>query len=304
MLTDVTPAKGGPGPLTAEELAFRLADCTRLPSLGRVNHALHQVLREHQKQPAQVAEIIRRDPSLAARLLRLVNSVYSGLSTPINSIEEAVLFLGDSQIRQLAMVTPLVEDLQTCAGLKAFDWHQFWQHCIATAILTQEVLSIVEAATDEIGYLAGLLHDVGKIAMASAFPLHFRSVHIEMDPEENLLEVEKSILGADHTEIGAAYLASHHLPGQLVAAVRYHHQPELAPDHRTVVAAVHLADLLVRHAGIGCSGNLQPVSRDDWTGAKAWDLLFPLEAQAERAIARNTLFRKLEQLPALMSEVV
>ena len=92
--------------LGLSEIQAQLARCPSIPSLGSINKALQGLLLTEQRYTAQIAEIIRRDPSLTSRLLRLVNSVYFGLTTPVNSIEEAVFYLGVRQIRQLAMVTP------------------------------------------------------------------------------------------------------------------------------------------------------------------------------------------------------
>src|SRR5882672_6702282 len=93
--------------LDLKEIESRLALCPSLPSLGSVNKALQELLLAEQRYSAQISEVIRRDPSLTSRLLRLVNSVYYGLTTPVNNIEEAVFYLGVRQIRQLAMVTPI-----------------------------------------------------------------------------------------------------------------------------------------------------------------------------------------------------
>src|SRR5581483_67938 len=81
-------------PLDRAEIVKRLELCPSLPSLGSINKALQGLLFAEQRFSAQISEIIRRDPSLASRLLRLVNSVYYGLTTPVNSIEEAVFYLG------------------------------------------------------------------------------------------------------------------------------------------------------------------------------------------------------------------
>src|SRR5207247_3164117 len=122
------------------------------PSLRSIDSALRELLNAEGRYTTQISEIIRRDPSLTARLLRLVNSVYYGLTTPVNNIEEAVFYLGVRQIRQLATVTPIIEDFQKLAGTVPFPWRDFWQHCIGTAILTREVTSAVRAPTDEVDY--------------------------------------------------------------------------------------------------------------------------------------------------------
>src|SRR6185312_10215726 len=170
-------APGAVNKLDLKEIESQLALCPSLPSLGSINKALQGLLGAEQRFSAQISEIIRRDPSLTSRLLRLVNSVYYGLTTPVNSIEEAVFYLGMRQIRQLTMVTPIIEDFQRLTRQCNFPWREFWQHSIGTAILTREVVSAVATATDESDYVAGLVHDVGKIVMAWTFPEHFAAIH-------------------------------------------------------------------------------------------------------------------------------
>ena len=166
-----------PDRLDLQEIDSRIEQCPSLPSLGSINKALQGLLFAEQRYSAQISEVIRRDPSLTSRLLRLVNSVYYGLSTPVNSIEEAVFYLGVRQIRQLTMVTPIIEDFQRLSTQCSFPWRGFWQHCIGTAILTREVVSLAQSPPDESDYIAGLVHDVGKIVMAWSFPEHFSEIH-------------------------------------------------------------------------------------------------------------------------------
>ena len=288
-----------------QRILNRLKSCPRLPSLGSVNSALRELLGAEQRYTSQIAEVIRRDPSLTARLLRLVNSVYYGLTTPINGIEEAVFYLGVRQIRQLAMVTPIVEDFQRLAGDTSFEWRGFWQHCIGTAILTREVIGSFQSVSDEADYVAGLVHDVGKIVMAAAFREEFQAVQQQQAATgECLLNLERQILGMDHAELGSLYLRQHSLPAVLVEAVRWHHEPEKARDHTTIVAAVQIADLLCRQADIGHSGNHTPVTQEDWMNASGWDMLFTRQSETERSIARANLKRSLERLPSLLEGLV
>ena len=206
----------------------KVKNCPRLPSLRSIETALRELLHADNRFTTQISEVIRRDPSLTARLLRLVNSVYYGLTTPVNSIEEAVFYLGVRQIRQLAVVTPVIEDFQKLAGSTAFQWREFWQHCIATAILTRELTSSMMRLEDESDYVAGLVHDVGRIVMASAFPRHFNAIFQEEAGEEGegILERERRILGVDHTELGAIYLSQHQLPGVLAEVGCSRHEVE------------------------------------------------------------------------------
>lgn len=302
---EIIVSSGRVSVLTSSQIEMRLRSCARLPSLGSISSALRELLNADQRYTSQISEVIRRDPSLTARLLRLVNSVYYGLTTPVNSIEEAVFYLGVRQIRQLAMVTPVIEDFQKLAGNTAYPWREFWQHCIGTAIMTREVISAVLVPPDEADYVAGLVHDVGKIVLAAAFPQHFAAIHQQvMDEQADLLRVETKLLGMNHAELGAIYLRNHNLPDIMVETARHHHQPERASHHSQVVAAVQIADLLVRHAHIGESGNALVVSADEWLQAQGWNILFPYNQEDEKALALASIKRSLERLPTILEGLV
>jgi putative nucleotidyltransferase with HDIG domain len=292
-------------PVGQKEILSQLSRCPSLPSLGSINKALQGLLIVEQRYTAHIAEIIRRDPSLTSRLLRLVNSVYYGLSTPVNSIEEAVFYLGVRQIRQLAMVTPVIEDFQRLTRQCDFPWREFWQHCIGTAILTREVTSSINAQSEDADYVAGLVHDVGKIVMAWTFPDHFTEIHKQSAAgTRELIEIENEVLGIDHAELGALYLERHHLPDLMVNSARYHHHPEKAVQFPQTIAAVQIADLLLRSEKMGFSGNHRAVTHDECFAASGWKMLLPDAREAEHAIARASLTRTLEQLPQMLEGLV
>ena len=293
------------GPVSRALIDERVKGCARLPSLRSIESALRDLLNSDRRYTHQISEVIRRDPSLTARLLRLVNSVYYGLTTPINSIEEAVFYLGVRQIRQLAMVTPVIEDFQKMAGNTPFPWREFWQHCIGVAIMTREVISCVQSPADDSDYVAGLVHDVGKIVMAATFPDHFVEIQrrVALEPRP-LLDLEAEVLGIKHTELGAIYLQNHNLPDIMIETARYHHEPERAGHHTQIIAAVQIANLLVRHAQIGNSGETSIITQEIWTGASGWQILFPERRDAERAIACAALRRSLERLPSILQGLV
>ena len=305
-MTTISPSlSAAPTPLDRWQIEQRLGGCPRLPSLRSVNGALRDLLGADQRYTQQISEVIRRDPSLTARLLRMVNSVYYNLNNPVTSLEEAVFYLGLQQIRQLVMVTPIVEDFHKLVGGTQFPWRAFWQHCIATAILTREVAATVEAPQDESAYLAGLIHDVGKIVMASAFPQHFEFIYRQNhDAREDLIALERSVLGMDHAELGAMYLQTHTLPDIYIEVARYHHEPERAGRYAKTIAAVQIADLLARHDSIGNSGSGEKVTEEVLMNASGWKILFPRESEQEKSMARAALRRSVERLPAVLEGLV
>lgn len=293
------------GPPDRADLEKRLGRCALLPSLSSINVVLRELLNAEQRYTAQISDVIRRDPSMTTRMLRLVNSVYYGLSTPVTSIEEAVFYLGIRQVRQLAMSTPIIEDLQRLSRKHPFPWRDFWQHCIATAILTREIIATIQPVQEEVEYVAGLLHDVGRIVMAAEFPEEFSTICAGCEnTRRDLREIELEVLGMDHCELGAIYLQNHRLPEVIVEAARYHADPEQAPQHTQLAAAVQVANGMARLSRIGNSGNPAPITEPEWLELSGWKILFPRRLEEERTLLRASLKHSLDRLPQILDGLI
>lgn len=304
-MTNITMPTAPGNRLERETIVRRLGDCAHLPSLSSINDVLRELLNAEQRYTAQISEIIRRDPSMATRMLRLANSVYYALSSPVTSIDEAVLYLGIRQVRQLAMSTPIIEDLQKISRQNPFPWRDFWQHCIATAIMTREIAGALQTSQDEVEYVAGLLHDVGRIVMAAEFPAEFTAICAEATVStEDLGVIETAVLGMDHCELGAIYLARHNLPEPIVEAARHHAHPERAGKFSKLAAAVQLANQLVRLNGIGDSGNPAVVTEESWLQIEGWKILFPNHLEEERSLLRANLQHGLARLPHIVDGII
>ena len=292
-------------PYTDEEIRRRVDACPKLASLQSINNALSNLVSSEASLTSQIADIIQRDPSLSQRLLRMVNSVYFGLSARVNNIEEAVFFLGLRQIRELSMATPVIEEMEHLKSQapSALSWKDLWTHSIATAILTREILASTQVATDDdTDYLVGLLHNIGKVVMAYSFPDElFVAANTRVRTPEDICRLEREIIGWDHAQIGAYFLERHQLVEELAFAVRYHHSPEEAPRHQEFAAAVQVADYIVRSAGIaGGFEKVDPVVQDSWTNLPGWQILYGTNDGASK-LARASLANTVRKLPAMLS---
>jgi HD-like signal output (HDOD) protein len=290
--------------LTADDdIKQRIAACPKLASLQSINRELQELVHSDRSVISQIADVIQRDPSLSARLLRMVNSVYFGLSTHVNNIEEAVFFLGLRQVRELAMATPVLEELEQLQTGRSLPWKELWTHSIATAIMTREILGTTALhIDDDTDYLVGLLHNVGKIIMAYSFPDELRATMARTvaTPAE-LCVRERELLGWDHGQIGAYYLARHNLSEEIIYAVQYHNAPEQAPRHQIFAAAVQVADYLVRSVGIGGGfEQVEPIAPDSWLELPGWTILYG-EESTESMLARASIGNSLQRLPSMLA---
>jgi HD-like signal output (HDOD) protein len=290
-----------------KEIQRRIDSCPKLASLRCINRALADLVRSEQSYSSQIAEIIRRDPSLTARLLRMVNSVYFGLSAKVNSIEEAVFYLGLRQIRELSMATPVIEELEKMQRSSArLPWPELWKHSIGTAIMTRELLSNTHVyVDDDTDYIIGLLHNIGKVLMAQAFPDEFNKlIATPMRDTAAVCEKERELIGWDHARIGGYYLERHKLAPEITNAVHFHNNPENAPQHAFFAAAVQVADHLVQYAGIpGGFEKVEPVAEDAWISLPGWTILFGT-GERETQLARAAVSSSLVRLPELLKGLV
>lgn len=300
----------GTGPFTDDVIRRRINECPKLASLGRINQALRELVNSEGSVSTQIAEIIRRDPSLTARLLRMVNSVYYGLSNSVSNIEEAIFFLGLRQIRELAMATPVIEEMSSFrpdgSGGAPLPWKDLWAHSLGTAILTREILrSLPITIDDDTDYLVGLLNNVGKVVMAHAFPDELQEIiRTEFETPADVCKREIELIGWDHAQIGAVYLERHKMSDEIVLAVQYHNTPSIAPRHQIFAAAVQVADYLVRHAGIhGGFEKIKPVENDSWTKLEGWNILYGSDGP-ETKIARAAIDNVLPRLSQMLSGLV
>ncbi|PTX90866.1 HDOD domain-containing protein [Opitutus sp. ER46] len=289
-------------PYSEDEIKRRIVACPKLASLQSVNRELNALVRSERSVLSQIAEVIRRDPSLAARLLRMVNSVYFGLSTHVNNIEEAVFFLGLRQVRELAMATPVLEELGRLQSGRPLPWRDLWTHSIGTAIMTREILSSTALhIDDDTDYLVGLLHNVGKIIMAYAFPDELQAIiATRVHTPADVAAREREIIGWDHGQIGAYYLGRHNLPDEIVMAVEHHDAPEKAPEHQFFAAAIQVADYVVRHHAIH-SGfeQVDSIPTDAWMSLPGWSILYGNEDH-ENELARAAIGNSLRRLPSMI----
>ena len=289
------------------ELRQRIEACPKLASLRSIHGALADLLRNHHSQAGQFAEIIARDPSLTARLLRMVNSVYFGLGTQVGTIEDAVLYLGLRQIRSLALATPVLEDMSAMgADGPQVSWRDFWLHTLACAFATRDLLNQSDVTIDDdTDYITGLLQNVGKVVIAKVFPEEFAQLTQSIyENEAQVLAAERTLLGWDHAAIGAYYLENHKIPAEIVEAVRFHHDPLQAPARKHLAAATHLADGYARLAGLTGGVELRPAPTEDELIADPSAALLWGDDLAARTVQMRPIADSMRRLPELVNALL
>jgi len=293
---------------TDEFIAQKIEGAPRLASLRSIGTALSELVYAENSFTSQIAEVIRRDPSLTSRLLKLVNSVFFGLSQRVNNIEEAIFYLGLRQIRELALATPIIEDFERLHGnaFKNAPWQKLWKHSIGCGIITREVLSVAgEPFEDDTDYIIGLIHNVGKIVAASTFPTAFGKIlNTPVATDEEVCAMERELIGWDHARIGSYYLERHHLGPEIVQPVLWHNEPQNAGEYVKSAAAINLASFLVRAAGIESFDVCGLVSEEDAVNQTSWQILFGDRGDEEKENIKTALHTSIQRLPGVLKGMI
>ena len=200
-----------------------------------------------------ITEEIRKDQVISARTLQLCNSVIFARSKKIESIEHALVMLGQHLLLKLVISASLNNFFNQIGMGYSLCKGGIYHHALGTAVIAEKMATFTGQAEPSLAYTAGLLHDIGKVALDqfihSGFPLFYRECN---QGEKNFAEVEKQLLGTDHTEVGAELALNWSFPDSLVETIQQHHQPENAVRHQALVHIVYLADLLMSrfHTGL------------------------------------------------------
>ena len=200
-----------------------------------------------------LAEEIRKDQVISARTLKLCNSVAFAGNNRVESLDQALVFLGLRLFAKL-VISVSVNEFFSHSGLGySLCKGGLYHHAVGTAIIAEKLADYTGSVEPGLAYTAGLLHDIGKVVLdqsiASAYPLFYRKLFEE---EINFPEVEKEILGIDHTQVGSKLARKWSFPESLIDIIRNHHEPEKAARHLELAHVVYLADLLMCrfHSGL------------------------------------------------------
>lgn len=225
------------------EIRSFIEDVSALVSPPEVWVRLNDVVNDPRSSAPDVAEVIARDTSLTARILKIVNSPYYNFPSRVDTISRAVTILGTNDLFSLATAVTAARVFSNIPSELVRPDH-FWRHAICTGLAARQLARRCGVLHVERLYVAGLLHDVGSLILYRKFPNKVSAVLMAAEGDEEVLyRVEQDMFGFDHAEIGAALLEFWNLPGTLLSAVRHHHEPEAAEGGGLEAGLVHIANV-------------------------------------------------------------
>ncbi len=212
-----------------------------LVSLPDVFIRVNELLEDPKSNASDIGEVIAHDPSLTARLLKVVNSAYYSFPTPVETVSKAVAVLGLEDLHSLVLATSTVQAFERIPT-DLMDMDTFWHRSVFCALAARELAGRLAIRNRERFFVTGLLHDIGKLVLFHQLPdLSARILQQSRDASRSLHELEQELLGFDHAQLGAELMRRWRLPASLWEPVRHQRSPADAGEHSLEAAVLNIA---------------------------------------------------------------
>lgn len=217
-----------------------------LPSLPTVVMELLASLNQDDVDIDVLAQKITQDQGLTARTLRLANSSFYGMTSQVTTIQEAIAILGFRTVRSIATTTALMGTFSRGAG-SSFNATPFWRHSIAAAVCARELAPFLHLSPEN-AYIAGLIHDIGRLVLVTQFQPNFEATMVYRTQHDcSVLDAERAVLGIDHALVGQLLTRHWKFPETIQQAIASHHEkpaPHAPPLQMLILAADTIAHAL------------------------------------------------------------
>jgi putative nucleotidyltransferase with HDIG domain len=222
-----------------------LKESNALPSLPAVVIELQKCLDADNTGAKQLAEKISRDQALSAKTLRLANSPFYSMQCAVSTIKQAVSVLGFDSVRTMVTTAGIVNAFVASQLPKEFDFENFWRHSLATGMCAKTLARFCDVDPDQ-AFMAGLMHDIGKLVLARAHPEKFMEAIRYAEAQScPISKAEKAMFDFDHAAVGAQLAKTWNFPVAIQRAIEEHESPSMPQERNSLVALIHVANALV-----------------------------------------------------------
>ena len=230
---------------TPQELAKQaLSQLQALATLPEVTAQVIKTVEDPRSSASQLHAIVRHDPALVSRVLKVVNSAFYGLPGQVTSIDRAIVLLGLNAVKNLSIAASMGQMFRGLKLTDRFTAKDLWAHCVAVAIVAKELAKKTKPALAEEAFLGGMIHDVGILISLQTWPEQLRMV-CERTGAETFVELEKTVVGVNHAYLGKSLAEKWQFPKSCQSVAAFHHTPNAAgPDEKVLVHLVYVADTL------------------------------------------------------------
>ena len=212
--------------MTKDEVLKIVLESPSLPTLPTVAYKLISISSNEEIGMKDIADLISKDASLSAKVLKIANSALYNLPCKISTIHQAASRLGMNAIRNLTLSFSFLS-VKAKGKKDVFNYEKFWEQSLSNAVAAKLIMTETDKSDWEEIFIAGLLQNIGELFMALSFPQQYEQVLLEASHSgKDIVEIEQQIIGADHAFIGYEVAKNWGFPAQLLTPIQYHHFPE------------------------------------------------------------------------------
>jgi HD-like signal output (HDOD) protein len=269
----------------------------RMPALPVTVAKVLEITNNPKTSPVDLNQVISLDPVLMGKVMRLINSAYYSLPNQITSLVRAIIMLGINTVKNLALSTAVLGTLGRAGDFQALNMEGFWRHSIAVGVTAKLVATRrnVDPKLREEYFIAGLLHDIGKIPLNNKLAKEYVQAISNTDREHvPLYRSEEALLLVNHAEVGKLIIDNWRLGENLSDAVSFHHSiSEYTGTHRELVITVAVANLFSNTYELGFSGDRYPENLPQQIMEELgidWDYLESIEDAVKAEIEKAQIF--------------
>jgi len=232
------------------DILYKINEGTELPTLSPIAVKIIELASSETASAQEIAKVVSLDPALTTRLLKVVNSPFYGFANTITSVSQAIAILGMKAVRSLSLCISIF-DAFPLSRSTSFDYHLFWEHSLASAVISRLTTRSVGLRDDEEAFIAGLTQNVGSLIFAQFYPERYGKLLKRLSQHGgNQQEMERAVWGIDHATLGYELFMRWKMPLVLTQTILYHHNPEDIPDSNKAVQLlakiVYLSDSAAR----------------------------------------------------------
>jgi len=222
-----------------------------LRPIPQVAHKIMAAAKDPQSSMAAISDLIQYDQSLTANLLRAANSAYFGLSKKVESLHQAVVYLGTDKVVDLVLLGASSENFSM--GQKGYDLEggDLWRYSVSSALIARDLAEVTGGCDVHTVFTSGLLKDIGKVVLSQFVADSSEKINFLVSNHEfSFREAEKAVIGIDHAELGALIAKKWKFSDRMIDLIRHHHAP-MEAESEMEASLVYLADILCMMIGIG-----------------------------------------------------
>jgi len=235
-----------------DEIQAVINGIDKLQPVSQVAHKVMSIVQDPESSMAELTEVIRYDQALTANVLRLCNSAYCGLSERVDSVHQAIVFLGMDEIVDLVFLTHAADGLKgeqkgydLCAG-------ELWRYSVSSALIARKLAEKKNSEDNHLVFTAALLKDIGKVILSQYVADSFKEIYCLVSEDGySFREAEKEVIGIDHAELGGMVTERWNFSDKMVNIIRNHHLSEESSECDFETSIVYLADTLCMMMGVG-----------------------------------------------------